>query len=202
MNKKYIFLAFLIFALAGGLLLLPEKNNYQQIDPEELMIDVMQPTRLVTTDQVARILIEGDPTFRLVDLRPEKEFTAFSLPGSVNIPIDSLLQESSTEMFNMEEMNMILYENDDIQSDQAWVVLKRLGYKNIYVMKGGLNMWVNTIIRPESPAETAESEEFDLYEFRKGASLYFTGSKIETTNIKSDVKIEPKKKASVKEGGC
>lgn len=202
MNKKYIFLALLLIVLAGGLLLLPEKENLKQIPPEELMIDIMQPSRYVTTDQVARIIIGNDPTLQLVDLRSEEEYSAYSLPGAINIPFDSLLLESSADYFKIEGMSYVFFENDDIKSDQAWILTKRLDYKNMYVLTGGLNRWINTIIKPQIPPETASSEEFDLYDFRKGASLYFTGSKIETADVKAEIKVVRKKKSNAAEGGC
>ncbi|HEY9114193.1 MAG TPA: rhodanese-like domain-containing protein [Bacteroidales bacterium] len=202
MNKKYIFLALLLTVLAGGLLLLPEKENLKQIPPEELMIDIMQPTRYVSTDQVAQMIIEGDPTLLLVDVRANDEFAAFSLPGALNIPLDSLLTESSNDYLKIEGMNTVFFDNDDIKADQTWVVSKRLGYNNIYVLKGGLNHWISTIIQPEPPVETASSEEFDLYDFRKGASIYFTGAKIETSDVKAEINVVRKKKGNVAEGGC
>lgn len=201
MNRKYIFLAFLLIALGAGLLILPTRSVMKQIDPEKLMIEIMQPTRYVTTDQVAGMIIENDPTIRLVDVRPMNEYAAFSLPGSVSIPLDSIVTPTFIDILKENGMKVIFYDNDDIISDQAWVIARRLGYKNIYVMEGGLNEWVSTIIQPILPPETAPSQEFDLYNQRKGASLYFTGAKIESNDIKAEVKVSRKKKSGA-EGGC
>ena len=203
MNKNYFILFGLLIVLSGGLLFLPEKNNYVQQSPETLMWDIVQPTRYITTDQVAKLIIEKDPLFQLVDVRPDYDFEAFSLPNSFNIPIDSILTDEANDIFNIEDVNTIFLSDDDIKADQAWVIAKRMGYKSVYVMKGGLNCWIRTIIQPQKPSESAPITEFELYNFRKGASIYFTGAELSTnSDIKQEVNITRKKKETVAEGGC
>jgi 3-mercaptopyruvate sulfurtransferase SseA len=203
MNKNYLFLAIAMILLAGGLLLVPERHNYQQIKPEKLMWDISQPTRFVTTDQVAQMIIEGDPTLELIDIRPAKDFESFSLTNAINIPIDSLMSPGFQDYLGIEDMNVVFYGNDDIKADQAWVITKRMGYKSIYVMEGGLNCWIKTIIRPKEPAESAPLEDYDLYQFRRGASAYFTGAKVESPDAaKSGVKVVRRKKGAAVAGGC
>lgn len=203
MNRNYLFLAMVLILLAGGLLLVPERQNYQQIEPEKLMWDITQTSRFVTTDQVAQRIIEGDPTLELIDIRPAEDFDAFSLTNAISIPIDSLLSPNYQDYLGIEDMEVVFYGNDDIKADQAWVIAKRMGYKSIYVMEGGLNCWIKTIIRPLEPEESAPLEDFDLYQFRRGASAYFTGVKVETPGTtKSGIKVVRRKKSAAVAGGC
>jgi len=204
MNRNYIILAVLFIILAGGIFFLPERDNYKQINPEQLMWDIVQTSRYVTTDQVAEMIIEGDPTLQLVDVRNEYEYFDYSLPNALNIPLDSIVADSYSDYLGIEDMNMVFLSNDDILADLAWVMVRRLGYKNIYVMKDGLNGWISTIIQPEAPAETASKTEWELYSFRKGASMYFTGAEIAATDDSGGkpVTVRRKKKANVAEGGC
>lgn len=204
MNRNYIILAVLFLILAGGLLILPERENYQQIKPEELMMDIVQTSRYVTTDQVAQMIIEGDPTLELVDVRNESDYFEYSLPKAINIPLDSIMVEDYQDYLGIEDMNAVFFSNDDIQADQAWVIAKRMGYDRIYVLKGGLNCWINTIIQPKVPEETASKEDFELYDLRKGASIYFTGAEIATATEDGakSITVVRKKKTSVAEGGC
>ena len=70
-------------------------------------------------------------------------------------------------------------------------------------MKGGLNEWVETIIRPVAPAETAPETAFEQYNFRKAASMYFTGAKMDVSkDQKAKVVFTKRKKAAVAAGGC
>lgn len=204
MNRNYIILAILFLILAGGVFFLPERENYQQIHPEELMREIVAPTRYVTTDQIAEMMIQGDPTLMLIDVRNEYDYLEYSLPEALNIPIEGLVSDTYSDYLGIEDMNVVFFSNDDILADQAWVIARRMEYKNIYVLKGGLNSWITTIIKPTVPPETASKSDFELYNERKGASMYFTGAEIsieESTGAK-EVTVRRKKKSSVVEGGC
>lgn len=203
MNRNYLFLMILLIVLAGGLLFLPNKDNSVQENAENLMWDIARPTRYISTDDVAKMIIEKDPLYQLVDVRPDYDFELFSLPGAYNIPPDSLLTETADLILNVEDINTIFYSDDDIKADQAWVIAKRLGYDNVYVMKGGLNRWINTIIQPNLPPETAPSSEFELYNFRRGASSFFTGAKlVDDSGDKPTINVSRRKKSTIVEGGC
>lgn len=205
MNKNYIYLTVLILILSAGIFFLPERDNDNYLNPEELMREIVQTSRFVTTDDVAEMIIEKDPTLELIDVRSSDEYEEFTLQYAVNIPLDSINIESYQEYLGIEDMNAVFFSNDDIKADQAWVIARRLGYTNIYVLKGGLNCWVNTIIKPVKPGETESTEAFERYNFRKGASMFFTGAEINTADAggeKSSLKITRKKKTAVAEGGC
>lgn len=187
--------------LAVGTVFLTKSNKPKQIDPDKLLWEIIQPTRYLSTDEVAKMLIQKDPSIELIDVRSPEEYNEFSLPNAINVPIDSLLINSG--YFGISGMNVIFISNDDIKADQAWVLAKRLGYKAIYVMKGGLNRWMETIIQPKAPSEEAPETEFVLYQFRKGAQLFFTGAKMETaTNSDDKVIVTRRKKTVTASGGC
>ena len=203
MNRNYIYLTLLMLLLAIGTLMIQKTNELAQIEPQLLMYELIQPTRYVSTDQVAKRIIGNDPTLELIDVRPANEFNTFSIPKSINIPLDSLVNKSFLSYLGIPGTKVIFVSNDDIAADQAWVLTKRLGFKSTYVMKGGLNQWMETIIEPKKPAETDPYTDFETYAFRKGAQLYFTGAKsevVETSKVKVDV--QRRKKTSVAAGGC
>ena len=52
------------------------------------------------------------------------------------------------------------------------------------MLKGGLNGWIENILQPKEPSETASSEELELYQFRLAARNYFTG-------LSTELKLEP-----------
>jgi hypothetical protein len=85
-----------------------------------------------------------------------------------------------------------------------------LGYQNNYVLQGGLNYWVETILNPVKPGNTASNDEIARFDFRKAASHALGGggdlSTISTAAPASGstpkpgvVPVKKKKKAS---GGC
>lgn len=203
MNRNYIILTFIMLGLAFGSLFLVHSKKSKQIEPQKLLWDIVRPTRYVTTDQVAKMIIGKDPSLELIDVRSNVDYNKFTLPNAINIPLDSLITASAQSYFGIPGMQAVLFSNDDIVSDQAWVLLRRLGFKKIYVMKGGLNLWMNTIIRPPVPAQTDPSTAFDQYKFRKGAQMYFTGAQPDVSSVKKvKVVFKRKKKTKVASGGC
>ena len=122
---------------------------------------------------------------------------------NLNIPVADILQPEWQDLLALDGMNFIFYSNSDLLASQAWLICKRKGNENIAVMKGGMNRWVETILQPEAPLSTAPGEDFALYQFRVGASIYFGGAKEISTEITSEpLPMVRKKKKTVTEGGC
>jgi rhodanese-related sulfurtransferase len=203
MNRNYIFLTILMLLLAIGTVLIKRNSEPQQIDADELLRELIQPTRYVTTDQVAKMIIKGDPSLMIVDVRSEEEYQEFTLPRALNIPLDSLMTGDNLMNFGIPGTKLVFISNDDIMADQAWVLTKRLGYGSTYVMRGGLNRWMETIIDPQEPGGDEPSVAQETYSFRKGAQMYFTGAgaeNSESSNVK--VEVRRKEKTVVASGGC
>ncbi len=206
MSKRYILLAVVFIGSAFGLVVLPDKHDTKQIPAEKFLIEIYNPARFLSTHQIAKRLIERDPSIFLVDVRTPSEFEEYSIPGAFNIPLEHILDEEWVDYLSQDGVDVVLYSNGNIYADQAWMLIAQQGIKNLYIMKGGVNQWFSTIIQPVEPPETASSEAFDLYAFEKAASIYFGGSfaNIEsatTTPIKKTVVVRKKKKKAA-EGGC
>jgi len=191
-----------MLGLAIGTVFLNGSNEAKQIEPAQLMKEIIQPTRYVTTDQVAKMIIQKDPSLMLVDVRSESEFDEFSLPNSINIPLDSILNEDNLSYFGIPGTKVVFISDDAINADQMWVLTKRLGFGSTYVMLGGLNQWMETIIDPTEPSGDAPYSAHETYSFRKGAQLYFTGAEAEVGESKAKVEVRRREKTTVAAGGC
>ena len=168
-------------------------------DAQLLLAKIADQNRFISADDLAKRIINDDPSIRLIDLRSAYEYEQYSLPDALNIPMDALLKEENLKYFQEEGRALILFSNSAILSDQAWVLLDQKAYSNCLVLKGGLNEWFSTIMLPDKPLEGEPDEAFDLYTFRKGASLYFGGSVQEIPvavdkNTTVEKKVEKKKK--------
>jgi 3-mercaptopyruvate sulfurtransferase SseA len=113
-----------MLVLAFGTIFLTKEKELNQIEPDELMREIIQPTRYVSTDQIARMIIKKDPSLMLVDVRSEDEFLEFSLPGAINVPLDSLIKPENLSYFGMPGTKVVFISNDDIKADQTWMLTK------------------------------------------------------------------------------
>src|SRR5512133_241920 len=157
MERKYTILAILMIVLALGLVVLPKKKEMKETDPKVLLSAIAEKSRFLSVDLVTHRIIENDPTLLLIDLRPANEFKAFALPGAINILPDSLLSASTRELLNQPGKDKILYSNSDLMPEKAWLLGTRYSITRLYILKGGLNEWYNTIIKTGDVSPTASS---------------------------------------------
>jgi len=173
LRKRYYFLSFALIAMAFGLVLLPEYTKNELTKPAYLLKEIISPARYISTDELADKLINQDPSLLIIDVRDKALFNSYSLPNAVNVPLASLLNEENESFVNQDQFEVVFYSNDDVYADQAWQMCRRLGYENLHVLKGGLNEWFSTIIDPQLPTEEMAEKEFEKFNFRRSASVYF-----------------------------
>ena len=210
-KKRYIFMAAVLTGLALLLVLLPEKHTSKELKPEQLLQEINDNTRYVSTDEVAEKLIYGDAYLQLIDIRSFDDFRKFHLKGAINIPLDSILNKDEKgnyeyeDILNQDVKTNVFYSNGTVYANQAWILLRRLNFKHNNVMKGGLNRWIETVIHPQKPLSTASQEEFYLYNFRRAASMFFGGGSVSSVPAEDNAPAPIIKKKGGKkeeEGGC
>ena len=207
LSKRYIILASLLFIAALGLVLLPAYQKNENITAENLLAKVINPERYITSDVLADNIITNDPSIILIDVREVDEFTKYTLPNAINIPLSDILNDDYQGYLDQDRYNIVLFSNENFKADQAWLLLNRLGYSNLHVLNGGINGWYHTILNPPKPSEDMPNEAYELYNFRRAAGLYFgVGIKAKEKKVVKKVvrKVVPKqkKKKRMPEGGC
>jgi len=207
MERKYTILAVLMIVLALGLALVPKKKELKETDPKTLLSAIAEKSHYLSVDQVTHRIIENDPTLMLIDLRPADQFKAFALPGAINFQPDSLLSASTLALLNEPGKDKILYANSDQLAEKAWAIGTRYAVNRLYVMKGGMNEWFNTIIKPSEVSETGSSADHDLASFRTAARLYFTGAGQEAAKTapvqkRENIQVVRKAPEAKSGGGC
>lgn len=72
----------------------------------------------------------------LVDVRSEQEYSEGHISGSINIPVYDLEKVAKRRL--NEENIIIVYCSAGVRSKRAIQILKKLGYKNLYNIEGGI----------------------------------------------------------------
>jgi rhodanese-related sulfurtransferase len=206
MNPRIILAVFII---PLGLIIAaipPNKTKQYKLTASELLAEVNTRTQYITPETVADMIIKKDPTLQLIDVRSQDEFEKFSLSDAINIPITDLLSDKYTDILDQDTKMNIFYSNGTITANEAWMITRQLGFKNNFVLEGGLNYWFANILNPQKPASTSSDEEFAKYDFRKSASQALGGGEMMpqsttvSTAIKPVIQGLPKKKKAA--GGC
>lgn len=207
--KPLYYLAIFIIPLGLIIAAIPQNTTHPyKLTAQELLAETNTRTQYVTPEVVADMIVKKDPTLQLIDVRSQDEFEKYSLQGAINIPITDLLSDQYQDLLNQDAKMNVFYSNGTITANEAWMITRQLGYKNNYVLEGGLNFWFENILNPQKPAATSPDEEFARYDFRKAASsalggsaeLAPSGGNNATTSAKPVIKTMPKKKKAA--GGC
>jgi 3-mercaptopyruvate sulfurtransferase SseA len=125
-----------------------------------------------------------------------------NIPGSINVPYAKFLDNDPGTFLNDGKSRNILYSNGDFDANYALAIAKGLNLKNIFVMKGGLNEWFNTVMNSSFTGEKISARENALFETRTSAKKMFN----EMNSLPDSLKlkfVESKHIAAKKlDGGC
>jgi rhodanese-related sulfurtransferase len=206
-NKSLSILAVVILSLGLIIAAVPENSTKQyKLTASELLDEVKNRTQFFHPDQVADMIIQKNQELKLIDVRPPEEFEKYSLPGAINIPLNEILSDQWEPLLNQNIYLNVFYSNGSTRANEAWMITRQLGYSNNYVLQGGLNYWVETILNPTKPGSASSDEEFAKYDFRKAASnaLGGGGAIIEQKGDSKPAKLPPikRKKKKMVQGGC
>ena len=173
----------------------PKQSDSPELPMDQLLLELQSEKRFMTTDQLAERMINQDPSLVLVDVRDADAFAGYSLPGAINIPLGEILAPEYDEYFTKGERNVVFFGKDNFLAEQAWMIKKRQHQQRIFILNGGLEQWEKDILSPEAPPETASSDEFERYAFRKAALQYFSGESkaFDPAAVAGNVELKPKK---------
>ncbi|QQS38060.1 MAG: rhodanese-like domain-containing protein [Ignavibacteriales bacterium] len=129
-----------LFAIVAGS---PYDTNVAKVDTKELSLLVEKELDHINVETLADWIIKGKADYRLIDIRSEKEFGEYNIPSSENYPLSQLNNSGL-----MRNEKIILYSEGGIHSAQAWFLLKAKDFKNVYMLRGGLDEWKDRILFP------------------------------------------------------
>ncbi len=165
------FLLGLIALIAGN----PYDSNSVKVNVKELSLSTVKESDKIKPDVLADWIIKGRADYYIIDLRSPEEFEKYSLPEAENIPLVSL---PDAELYRNQKL--ILYSNDNIQAAQGWFILKSKGFKNVYILDGGIEKWQSEVLFPKLKSNPTK-EELALFEKKKAVASFFGGQALTET---------------------
>ncbi len=205
--KARLILAAAVIPLGLIIAAVPENTTKPyKLTANQLLEEIQSGTQFIYPDDVAHMLISKDPSLQIIDVRSADDFDKFSLPGAINIPLSDILNSEYEAYLNQDLKLNVFYSNGTTDANQAWMITRQLGYRNNYVLQGGLNYWAESIMNPEAPAENSPNEEIAKYNFRKGAGSALGGASLEANTSEpmrsATPPITKRKKKKGVQGGC
>ena len=141
------------------------------INVKEMSLISVDDINKINVDALADDIIKSKYDYRLIDLRKSEEFAKYNIPSSENIPVDEILKSDLAR-----NEKILLYSDNDIETTQAWFILKANNYKGINILEGGLKSWQSNILFPSCACDTDPTKE-QLHKHDKSAEIskYFGG---------------------------
>ncbi|MGK9369869.1 rhodanese-like domain-containing protein [Melioribacter sp. Ez-97] len=164
-------LAVLAFALGFFALIIgsPSDNRHLKINAKEISLELRNEKNIIRPVELADWIIKGKVDFIVLDVREENKYDEYHIPGAMNVSSESVLEAGL-----MKNDKILIYGDDDILTAEAWFLLKSAGYKNVYILKGGMKGWQTDVLYPTLKADASEAEKTE-FEKMKQVSFYFGG---------------------------
>lgn len=89
------------------------------------------------TKQEVREMIENNSNVILLDVRNHQEYEEGHLNGAINIPTYDLYR-NAPKMLKDKDAIIIAYCTIGVRSENAINILRKMGYKNLYHLDGGI----------------------------------------------------------------
>lgn len=175
-------------------------TGVKELDKEQLEGEIRIGNHFVHTDEVAFKLLNDYHPIILIDVRSAADASEFSLPGSINIPLEQMHSKQWRKTLTSNDVKIVFYSNSTLLADQAWVIARRMGYSNIYVMDRGLNGLFESLENNEKSTCLKMEAEF-AHRFRERARKAFKEGEFDTK--KEAPKPEPDFSfTAAARGGC
>ncbi len=203
-------IGFGILILLGLVIALVPANTTQKstIATDDLITQLQEKSIYVQADELAHWIIDKNPAYQLVDVRSDQDYDTYHIPNNIHIPFSNLLSDEAKEQLDGEKM-IILASNGNTRAGQAWILLKQMGYEEVFILAGGLNNWVNVFNNPQHPTGAYTDDELFTYQFRKAAGGTLMGGTtiLEDGGAEESIKPKPvvrkrKKKTKKVDEGC
>jgi len=176
LNQKLGLIAILLglIALVAGN---PFDSNEVKVNIKDIALSTVKNSDKIKPETLAEWLIEGKSDFVLIDLRNPEEFEKYTLPEAENIPLVTLPE---AELYRNQKL--ILFADDNLRAAQGWYILKSKGFKNVYILDGGLEGWKNNVLFPRLSSNPTK-EELSQFEKKKAIAKYFGGQALTDSGI-------------------
>jgi rhodanese-related sulfurtransferase len=180
----------LIMLVAAVVVLwLPEspRAKWFETNAETVLQEAADGNQFVMTEELAyKLLNPKENNYLLVDVRGDKAFAEFTLPGSVHIPADKVLDLGYNKLLSESKKPILFFGFSDTEASRAWMSLRRAGLTDVFVLKGGLNQFFETIFFAETQTNTIQ--EMPVFEARfieRAREAFQSGEAAEKINVKA-----------------
>lgn len=187
---------FLVIGITGFMPNQEERIEAQINDPVNLKA---AEAKSLDADKLAFEIVNNYYKWNVIDVRPAKDYKAWHLPLSINIPVDSMLNREWESYFKQSQKKNIFYSDDIDQTKKAFALSQVIGKADDYILNNTAEKFKSMFYTPEKPIEGAGKDMVNLYNFRVQSAQQMTDLAKSLERFHSKPKVRKPRKV---QGGC
>lgn len=190
-----------------GVLALKRTAFDYSLSADEMVNQILLREGEITPEEAGRIIAFEETEYQLIDLRNPFEYQKGYLGNALNIPGKRILEKEFLNLFqsfNRDSIKVVLYGSYPVDTNGPWMILKQLGFTNIWILPWGYNYLSS---RSTGTDEKSRIPEFSPEDIRYDIPSIITAARSglpdesEISDLEQIIPVRKKKK-SVTEGGC
>ncbi len=176
-RPSYRLPAFLLVAAIFIFLFLPEerKSRMSEVSAVALHEEVYGKDAYVSVQRVIHQVKNQHEKMVFIDTRSQQEYAHFTLPGAINITAREVLNRGWRNLFRKDHRIKVFFGNGNSEATKAYMIARRAGYDNVFIMEGGLNKMFHELfvdIRDDQISST-NLQERSTARFMRDARIFF-----------------------------
>ncbi|MGD8305337.1 MAG: rhodanese-like domain-containing protein [Ignavibacteria bacterium] len=169
-SKKVLALSAIVLAILAVIAGSPYRISILPVTTSEEFLIADKTVRVIDVYELAGWIIDKRDDFVLIDSRMEKEYKKYHIPFSINVPESEINLELSGKI-----NSLIIYDSNERYSIDKLELLINNRSEQIFVLKGGMDEWMNKILFPDLRESSMSKKEIDkIYK----TSVFFGGKPI------------------------
>lgn len=197
--KIYYALTAVALIIAVSAFALPDRREYLINKANDKNVIDSYQVKIMTADELAFRIIDEDKTIQIFDFRAKNDYDSLSLPNSRNYTVENLFEKDANKHLSLKNKRNVFIADDEQTEKKFAFLANKLGYTDIYILQGGLELFKKDIIFFKDPGNAVTQGEKDTYRFRTEASNVIPGL-IQKNKEKQKSGGEDKPKRII--GGC
>ncbi|MGD2270253.1 MAG: rhodanese-like domain-containing protein [Desulfobacterales bacterium] len=129
---------------AAGLLMLRQPTIEARLSAMQPELDAQLIARTVQIDpgELLGLIYNYNTALRIIDVRNEADFNLFHIIDSHHASLEQIRDPGWVKRLPQQTV-FVLVSNDEKRATQAWKFLSANAVKNIYILEGGINYWLD-----------------------------------------------------------
>ncbi|MBX7149996.1 YeeE/YedE family protein [bacterium] len=166
----YISLASIGLMIALSAFMFPERKTMLENLVENPGVISSYEIKTMSVDEFAYRLMDPDNKMQVIDFRSPEAYFKFNLPKSTLFSIDNLFEKEPNRVLSVRHKINVIVADDELTEKKLAIMAKEVGYDRVWILKGGLNDFKESILGFKQLYEPRTKQEADLFRFRNKAS--------------------------------